>query len=221
VFGGSDGTNPSRQIFCADVANGTIGGFFNVTGAQLSVPRQDATTVAVGNSVYLVGGSNGSNAIPSIDRVQFSGGGFSAALMSTSLGTARAGAAAVVNGTELHIFGGTNAAGTPIPTTEHALINTDGTLTAFTIGAGIHVARTGAAAVVVGSMLYLVGGTSPSGTEASIERIQLNDDQTLGAAADAGISLATARSGHSVSVLGNFVYAIGGAGSSIDVAPLQ
>ena len=63
----------------------------------------------------------------------------------------------------------------------------------------------------MGNYLYVVGGYTGSTYLTSVERATINSDGTISTFASvSGVTLATARSLHSCSIVGNFVYAIGG-----------
>lgn len=64
--------------------------------------------------------------------------------------------------------------------------------------------------VRVGNALYVLGGRSASGVLASIERAPVQDDGTVGAPADAGVSLTTPRERFGAIVANGAVWVVGG-----------
>jgi N-acetylneuraminic acid mutarotase len=73
-------------------------------------------------------------------------------------------------------------------------------------------ARRGHASVVIGNYLYIVGGFGDSPLN-SIERAIIHADGSLGPFSPVPeVSLATARYGHTATVVGSYLYVIGGAG---------
>jgi hypothetical protein len=129
--------------------------------------------------------------------------------------------ACAVTGSRLHVLGGSTAAA------EDFRINADGTMDALGTGATPKTARLGASTFVTGGYLYVIGGRDPASATpmTTVERAPINADGSLGAFADAGISLVTARSGITVEVIGPYLYVVGGADTegylqSLERAPI-
>ncbi len=131
------------------------------------------------------------------------------------LNIARLSAAVLSTSTWVYVIGGTNGSGTHYNSVERARINADGTLGPFEIVAGVNlVTARSAPAVVVGNTVYVVGGyvdTVGSSNLASIERATIDSNGNLSTFSTvAGVTLATARCLHTVHVVGNSLYVIGG-----------
>jgi N-acetylneuraminic acid mutarotase len=66
---------------------------------------------------------------------------------------------------------------------------------------------------VVGRYLYVLGGAGGNGALNTIEQARLNADGSLGPFATVPVSLVTARKAHTTTVLGNYLYVVGGFGN--------
>jgi hypothetical protein len=141
--------------------------------------------------------------------------------------------ASAVIGNYLYIFGGTIISGgwTNTGSVERATINADGTLSAFSVVAGVTLTpRYIHTAAVVGDYVYVIGGattgTDTLGAAVNVQRASIGADGSISTFATVpGRSLATPRNGHTSVVIGNYLYVLGGynagALSSIERAELQ
>jgi N-acetylneuraminic acid mutarotase len=131
-----------------------------------------------------------------------------------SLVTPRAGAAVARVWNHLYVIGGHTASTTALATFERSTLADDGALGAFATYpvTSLATARDRAAAVVIGEKLIVIGGTNASGNALStVEHATINPGGSLGPSATlAGVTLATPRSGHTVTVIGSRVYVVGG-----------
>jgi len=197
-------------------------------GASLATARSAFTPVVVGGWLHVLGGTDGSNALNSIERAPINAdgtiGSFDPAADLT-LATARSGHTSVVIGPSLYVIGGTGSSGT-LDSVEQATINPDGSLGSFAVipNATLAMARTGHTSTIIGNSIYVIGGAQRDGTKlSSIERAVIQPDGSLGPFAIVpGVTLATARSGHTSEVIGNTLYVIGGdAGSAVPLGDLE
>jgi N-acetylneuraminic acid mutarotase len=199
-------------------ADGTLSGFTD-TGVSLMTARAGHASVVLGGSVYVIGGASASGSFfASIERVPINMDGSLASPVDAgvALGTARRGHAAVVVGNQLYVIGGADGStGKYLASIEHATINGDGTLGPFAdAGVKLSVARSDHAAVVVGNILYVIGGVGAGAIDLdSIEQASINADGTLGAFTKLSLNkLNAARDGISARVLGGSLYVLGGSG---------
>jgi Kelch motif len=199
-----------RATFNAD---GTLTPFAVAPGAALATPRTRHAAVVIGHSLYVIGGSDGTHALASVEQASFDDAGAVATFFpvpDSALTSARAGAAAVVVGSWLYVLGGSDGS-QPLASVERAAINPDGTLSAFAVvdGLTLATARSDHGAVVADGTLFVTGGNGPAAL-ASVEAATIGADGSLGAFAAAGSSLGSARAGHASFVLGGALYVAGG-----------
>jgi hypothetical protein len=119
--------------------------------------------------------------------------------------------AVVSAGSQVFALGGQQTDGTPLVTIERATRNADGTLSAFAPSpVSLSEARAGAAVVVAGRWVYLIGGSGAGGIPLrSVERASLSADGVLGPFVHVG-DLRAARSDASAALAGNRLHVIGG-----------
>jgi len=217
VIGGKNASTYLTTIEHALInADGTLNAFSLVTGTTLVTGRANATTVVLGGYVYVIGGSNASGPLASVERAQIQSDGTLGAFATVSgvaLATARGDAASAIVGDSLYIIGGTGSG--KLGSIESAVIDPDGTLEAFTTSTqALAMPRAGAAAFVAGGHLYVLGGELASGFTASIEDSALGADGTLGTFATSAATLLAPRGYFSVAMIGTNVYACGGTSTS-------
>lgn len=215
VVGGHDGSGAIGSVERAVInPDGTIGAFSLVTGSPLLAPRYDHVGLVSGNTLYVLGGSNGASSLNTIEQATISADGTIGSFTTVggmNLNTARSGAGCVVMGSSLYLIGGSNG-GTTLSSVEQATLNADGTINGagFSLG-GVSLAgaRAGIQAVVCGNYCYVVGGNN-AGALSTVERASLNSSGGLGAFASSAVSLGTRRDGCASVVLGDTLYVIGG-----------
>ena len=195
--------------------DGSLGAFVSVPGVPLTTSRRGHAAAVVENCLYVFGGS-GSTSLRSIERATINRSGLLAPLTTSptvTLPTGHFGHATVTIGRYIYIIGRTSVAGDSI---ERTTVNPDGSLGAFTTPAGLSqvIPRQGHTLAVIGRYLYVVGGDGlvpNAGDQSSVERAQINPDGSLGPFAVVnGVTLMTARSGHTNVIIGNYLYVIGG-----------
>lgn len=218
VIGGADSSGSLASVEQAMInADGSLMAFSRYASTSLAAARQGHTVAVLGGYLYVLGGA-GSDSLDSIERATLTRDGALgpfALVSDVKLAARRRGHASVVIGDGLYVLGGSD--GAPLDSVERAAIKPDGSLAAFATVPGVHlaIARHGHTAVVVGSYLYLAGGTGNAGALDNVERAPINPDGTLGPfSLVAGVTLPTPRSGHSAIVLGGVLYLIGGSDGS-------
>ncbi len=200
--------------------DGSLGPFAVVPRTSLTVSRASHSSVVIGNSIYVIGGStnNGSGHptyLADLERATIDARGDLApfsAVSGTGLAVARSEQATVVAGDSLYLIGG--FAGGDLGSVEHARIDADGSLSAWGMAPGVALikSRHAASSVVVDEWLYIIGGIVDGGrADATIERARLRAGSLSPFSIAHNVSLATARSGHANVVIGGSVYVIGGA----------
>ena len=224
VIGGQTDAGLTASVERAPImADGTLGAFQTAAAIALATPRKGGTATILGGFpsneyLYVIGGEGSAGPLATIEQAPIDP---STAVMGTfaifngiTMQTARSRhTIAALKQAFLYVHGGVGASGA-LATVERAPINGNAPGTFTTIAAdALHTARGGHASTVVGSELYVVGGLG-SATLDDAEHATIATDGTLGAfAAVAGV-LASARTGASLLVLGNFTYLIGGTTSS-------
>ena len=199
--------------------DGKLGAFATVAGVALTTARQGHTSAVIGNYLYVFGGFGGS-ALSSIERAVINADGSLEPFVTVSgisLATARYGHSSTVVGNKLYVIGGTGGSGT-LGDVEQATITADGSIGPFEAVAGVTLstARAGHSTIALGNTLYTVGGVGASGTLISVEQLAINSNGSLGAVTPAvGVTLTTARHGHSTVVVENYVYLLGGTGNGL------
>ncbi|HTM19931.1 MAG TPA: hypothetical protein VL172_05475, partial [Kofleriaceae bacterium] len=185
---------------------------FTKDSATVRADRSDAGAALARDQVYVAGGRDGVD-LASVEQASLARdatlGPFAAA---GALTHARARAGWVVLGDRLCAVGGDDDAGSggALASVECAPIGADGTLGAFAdAGVTLNTPRSGPALAVIGSWLYVIGGSSDAATLRGLERAAIAEDGTLGAFAAAG-TLQTARTGATAIVLGSTLHVLGG-----------
>ena len=216
VIGGNDGTAALASVERAPLASdGTLGAFAVLPDVHLASARYGHTAVVIGNGLYVVGGTDGANALASVERAEIAPDGTLspfAAVAGVQLATARSNHASVVIGDLLYVLGGTGAPG-PLASVEIATIFPDGQLSTFTTVAGLALPKraTTPTAFVLGDYVYVVGGKDDSGNILGTSLATIHPDGSLGGFADASSATqAGYRFGHTTELVGNHLYVIGG-----------
>jgi hypothetical protein len=187
-------------------------------GRQMPSPSAGGAVVVGKGAVYVLGGSvldSGGDwiSLDGAERAVINADGTLSrfSTLGTKLHRARDGAASVRLGNVIYLIAGRSSAIT-LDDIETATINPDGTLSAFTIAtSALQTARWGHAAVVIGNSLYVIGGYSGTASMSDVERATINPDGTLSPFHTVtDVTLATPVTAHTVSVVGDNVYVIGG-----------
>jgi hypothetical protein len=182
--------------------------------SALTTPRTGASAVVTGPDLYLIGGDANATIERALVNADGSLGGFVDA--GIALTTSRTGASTVIVGSSVYVMGG-DATGS----IERATIASDGTLGAPTdAGVTLSTPRQGHASLIVGNWLYVLGGTSSGAAVGSVERAPINGDGSLGTFSTVAAAI-TPRAGHTVSLVGNTVFVVGGSNGATPVGSVQ
>ncbi|HEY0482449.1 MAG TPA: hypothetical protein VGD37_33240 [Kofleriaceae bacterium] len=185
--------------------------------ATLVTGRSGATSAVIANYIYVIGGSDRSGYLGTVERarVNFDGSLGPFVTYARNLVTPRAGHTCIIIGIFVYVIGGASSLGS-LDSVERAMIGPDGSLGQFDIvpGLALHAARRGSASVLLGNSLYLIGGTG-NGVLDSVERSTIEVNGSLGPFAILpDVVLTTARTDHTTTVVQNTLYVIGGSSSS-------
>lgn len=201
---------------------------------RLTVTRGFAQAVAIKDRVFVMGGSQSTaagSALSSIDIARINADGTLTSFnkfVASSLTVPRSRFAALAVGEFVYALGGET--GESAGTVDRASIGPDGLIAPFAADSHTLVqGRAGAAAVVIGDGLYVVGGFDGDGVAlATIERAPLGTDGAIiGPFVTAGM-LSSPRGAHTVAVVEDRLFVLGGADSlggnalaTIDSGPID
>jgi N-acetylneuraminic acid mutarotase len=132
-----------------------------------------------------------------------------------NLSTPRANHTSMVIGGHIYVLGGVDRGGS-LNNVERALINADGSFGKFAAIPGVTLVtpRQAHTTALIGNQLYVIGGFS-DGSLSSIEHATVAQDGSLSSFTTVtGVTLATARQNHTIAVIGNYLYVIGGLSTS-------
>lgn len=184
--------------------------------ANLATARFNHSSVVVGDTLYVIGGTVMTGTTNSIERIAF------ADMMPVEAGTLhsrRTGAMLVTAGNHVYVLGGSEVQGTPLSTFERASLIGHTTpvgsagvmLDNFTkLPATLTTQRMYPSTLVLGNTLYVIGGANNTGPLASIEKATIAQDGTIGSFGPASVNLNVARMAHASFVYNNDVYVVGG-----------
>jgi hypothetical protein len=218
AIGGDTGGGPSTSVERAFIgSDGTLGPFAVVPGLTLNVARSGHLAFVVGRRLYVIGGGNAM-----VERAAITADGnlgpFEAA-PGVSLSTDRRSAAGFFTGSALVIFGGTTTGASA--TAERATVDVSGDLSPFALvpESDLVLPRSGHTITLIGNYLFVLGGSQGATLLPSMERVNVNVGSQIGPlAVAANVTLQTARAGHSLVVIGDRVYALGGADTTVERA---
>jgi N-acetylneuraminic acid mutarotase len=215
ILGGYNGVGLTSVERAPINSDGTLGAFTAV--GTMTTPRQSHSCVVIDSYLYVLGGGNNSTSLNSVERAPINADGTLGAF--TAVGTmtsVRSGLASVVIGNYLYALGGWDLdMEYGVSSVERALINSNGTIGAFAAVAGVSLnpSRDGFSIAVIGNNLYAVGGMSENDYLNSVERAAIGADGSIGAFTSAG-TLVTPRTSHTSTVIGNYLYVLGGYNAS-------
>lgn len=227
VIAGSGSTRMLNSVEHAAInSDGILGPFMLDTGTALVTPRTGHVSVVIGNSLFVIGGtrSDGSK-LDSIERaiIQRDGSLGPFASVDAALSIPRSGHTAEVIGNELYVLGGNTTGGIPSSSVERASIGADGSLGTFSSAPGVMLSapRTGHRSAVLSGVLYVLGGSGSGGVIASVESAAISMGGSLGPFAAYATALSTARTGHTMALIGNWTYMIGGRNTGNPTATVE
>jgi Kelch motif protein len=161
VMGGfSEHTQDLTTVEQATIGDDGQLGPFSVVGSFAVAGRGGAAVVVTDRFLYVVGGS-GSGAATTIERAAINSDGSLgqfALVLNVGLTKPRRAYASAVVGHYVYIIGGLNSSTTET-SIERSSIGSDGSLSSFSpFARTVSIARSGASTVVIGNLLYVVGG---------------------------------------------------------------
>ncbi len=206
-----------------------VGGIvpWDTSPAELSLPqpRTDGHVVQVGTRLLYIGGTDGTTAQSTVFVANTVGtGNFDKWAEGPALPAPRTEAAVAFVAGSIYVLGGRGADGAPTATTY--VLTPDGTT--GELGAwkeapaalALPEARAGAAATPTADGLLLIGGSNASGPVTTTWKVTFDPSGALGKWA-AEQPLATAQTGATAAVVGDFVWLFGGRDGSGPVATVQ
>jgi Kelch motif protein len=234
VFGGRNSSGDLDTVERASIQpDGSLAPFAPVSGVTLQIARSAHTSVAVGNSLYIVGGQGGGAPLGSVERANISATGSLGPFSVTAdpvLTIPRAGHTSATLGNVLYVIGGLGNSSEILNRIDGASVNADGAVAAFSAIAGLTlgIPRAFHQSAVLGNSLYVFGGTGVAGDSPTVERALIKPDGSLGQfSLVSGVMLDTARDSYASVAVGNYVYALGGTNTgtsglkSVERAPVN
>lgn len=148
-------------------------GAWQIVGA-LTSPRAGAAAVAMGNSIYVLGGAAGYFEAHTgrVERLMIAAdGSLEPAQIVSEMMFPRANLAAVAANGHIYALGGTTDFGPPVTSVERAAVDAAGMLSTWELTSSMSMVRS--SAVAVNGYIYAIGGDN------SVERAQINADGSL------------------------------------------
>ncbi len=212
VIGGFGNGSLASIEYATIAQDGSLGPFTMLSDVGLMTARRNHSSAVIGSYLYVIGGI-ATNPLSIVERAVIHGDGSLgpfAPVPGVSLATARQGHGSAVIGDFLYVVGGAGNGGI-LQDIERASINADGSLGPFAAVSGVSLvtARADGAAAVLGNGFYVFGGVGSRGSLDTIERAPVKSDGSLGAFETVS-SLVSARHGHSITAVWNYLYVLGG-----------
>jgi hypothetical protein len=180
--GGSDGKAPTDTTFVATTSG--VGNFDKwATGPKLPQARSNASLAFQSGKIYLIGGVGPDGKPTSTvfvltpDATTGQLGQWQtadAAKLDINLPTPRSGASVVVGTDGLFLIGGTADGKTPLKSVLKSTVDTKGNLTKWVGQPDLYQETMDASAALVGSYIWVFGGTSASGPTNVVQRGEFN-----------------------------------------------
>jgi hypothetical protein len=208
IIGGFDGTSSLASIERAPIADGTLGPFEPVEVA-LSTSRAEMTSEIIGAWLYVVGGTDASQPLGTIERAPLLPDGSLGAfevVPGVTLMTARKGHTSLVTADALYVLAGSN--GQAIDTIERLPIAANGDLGASEAASipNTLAARDGATGVGLVDAYCLIGGTN----RRDVECATIAPDGKLGPFITPTATLSSSRVGQMAALVANNLFILGG-----------
>jgi len=214
------GNVPAAKIPCPAPPGTVIPWQPNPAELALPAPLTGALAVQSGSHLYLVGGSDGTNATSQVLVTTVSSdGNFQPWTQGPALPDARTNAALAVFGGVPYVIGGLDASGAPTTTVFTGQLS-NGEITGWVPADGsnstpkleLPVALSDAATGVSSNGIFVVGGKTADGLSGTLYQ-SIIEAGTLQAWEEVGaLPLPEPRAGAAGTVLGNFLYVLGGDG---------
>jgi hypothetical protein len=182
-------TQPYRYIEQVDISvDGSVARSTLLLKNPLAVPRYNHTATVVGGALFVIGGSDGTQPLHSVERALINPDGSLGPFSEKDqpkLLTARHSHTATVIGNYLYVIGGIGAAGdagtSTLGSIERAVINPDCSLGPFMeYSAALTDPRAGHSAIATSSNLYIFAGSNDAEPLSSAEFAPIEPDGALG-----------------------------------------
>jgi len=188
LFGGTTADGLSATVLTSQVKDNEPTAWQSLDALPLPEARANATAVALGNTMYVLGGTGLSGPTTTIYRLNVVNGvpavdadgktiGWASAPTSQQLPSPRSGAVSFNANGSIYVIGGVDGSGAPQATTLWAVPNTGtGDLPAWhqLDQTSLPEGRTNAAIAAIGSFAYVIAGAGPSGPLDSIARANIS-----------------------------------------------
>jgi len=230
VFAGIGGSYVSTVERAPILGDGSLGAFADVPALELSSTRIRGATVVTSDGVFHIGGFSAGNTLGDILRARIKPNGDldAFAVSPATLSAPRTEHAAFVAGNRVYVVGNGGADGT---TLEQASLIGPTTLNPTQFADAqtpLPAERARACVAVVNRALFVIGGEGAAGSGGSLPptrtvfRAPIATDGTIGAFADAGVSLINPHEAAGCAIVGDKLHVIGGdGGGTVETAPLD
>ncbi len=216
----ASGDIPAAKIPCPAPPGTVIPWQPNPAELALPAPLTGMLALQSGTHMYLVGGNNGSGATNQVLVTTVSAdGNFQPWAQGPALPDARTNATLALFGGVPYVIGGLDASGAPTNTVYAGQL-ANGEITGWIVADGTNsspklqlpVALSDAGVGVAQSSLYLVGGKTADGLSDKVYQSSITAGTLQPWQEIAALPLPEARAGAAVTILGDFLYVVGGEG---------
>jgi N-acetylneuraminic acid mutarotase len=179
VTGGYDGVNRRNDTFVAPIqTDGTLGAF-NLAAA-FGTPREQHTSVAYADHLYVIGGYNGVNALGDVQAASIAGGSVGPwTTFGAGIPGGRYSHASVAYAGHLYVLGGFDGFSRHADVMV-ASINADGSIGAFATTTNLPTARSGLSSFGYNGHIYALGGFDGTNRLNDVLVAAINANGTLG-----------------------------------------
>ena len=208
IIGGYNGQTAVNTIYSATVnADGTLGAFASY--GTLPAALCDTQVIVTENTVYLIGGYNGTTEVSNVYSATIDVNGNLGAFTSiANLPAARSGHQAFITKNTLYVVGGWTA-GVPANTVYVSTISATGGLGAFSTGTALPISVSGHKVIYTKNKVYLIGGYNGTSWLNTVYSAPIASTGLIGAwSADTALPVTLGDT--SAVVMGNKAYLIGG-----------
>jgi len=188
---------------------------WRLSTTTLATPRYFHASVATGNCLYVIGGTDATlGPLSSVEYATIAPDGTVGPWrVTSSLTTGRYAAAAVVARGRIYVIGGKSDSASMVSSAERAVINSDCSLSSWTAESNPlpNGGRAWHGAVAYAGKIYVIGGEESAGAiTSSVAETTINDNGSLGSWVVSPNALPAKRSWLGVALQGDRVYVVGG-----------